>query len=411
MIQVARRHRPHLLAAVALLTSVGCGDRMTTPLDRAAALRNLTPNVRMDISDGAHGGNPNVFFLPPLVKRPQKADGFKDEAFQPGLPVTMDVRDMSVAGTPIITQFARSDIDVGKNAYRAKWKVRKSNLNKKDTYRIEVLVGSKLVAFADVKVIDDKCDLKNLNDGTIIPVDSDETIPIRVRIQYGWNCVNQNSCVTQVVPNPVPPGQTIVVVSNDSLNSLAFTGNWAGTVPSVVVTIENVTAQLSKANGGPGCSLGVTTMVSIEHCVRITADPSVILTAPVQVGTCIQNPGDLRQLLLKYDVKETPHFLTDEAPPHACPPGYAMNTPSSSNPLVRLAAAVLGPVGHGLGWAIGLKTAYAFDVGVGGTIGAGDGFSLLAPAFPAEMSIVQGNGQSGAPSSVLPTAATVRVSA
>ena len=403
----------YLLAAVALLTSIGCSDRMTTPDETATTLRSLTPNVRFDISDGAHGGNPNVFFLPPLVKKPKKAGGFKDEAFQPGLPVTMDIRDMSATGHPIITQFSASDIDVSEHAYRANWKVKKSNLKEKDTYRIEVLVGSKLVAFADVRVVDgDKDDLKNMDDGTIIRIDDDGTIPIRVRIQFGWDCVNQNSCVAQVVPNPVPPGQTIIVVSNDGLNSAAFTGNWAGTVKSVVITLENVTNQLSKANGGPGCSLGVTTMVSIEHCVRITADPSVILTAPVQVGTCIQNPiGDHRQLLLKYDINETPHFLTDEPPPHPCPAGYSMTTPSSSNPLVRLAAATLGRVGQGLGWAMGLQTAYAFDVGVGGTVGVGDGFSLLTPGFPAEMSIVGGNGQSGAVSSVLPTRATVRISA
>lgn len=406
MTLVARRYGPHLFATVALLAAVGCGDQAATPPNG----RQLAPTnqAARTILDGAHGGNPEVFFLPPMVGNPNGVATF-NTTFQPGLPASVVITDQTPGNsfTPIAMPM---QVDPTNQFYQLNWDTKATPLSLTDTYRINIEVGSKIIAFADVVLGSNGSTLKNVDSQSYIGLVDGRTLPIKVRINQGWGCLNRNSCVTQVVPNPVPNGQTIIVVSNDGLNSAAFSGNWAGTVPFVVITLENVTDQLSKANGGPGCSLGVTNMVSIEHCVRITADPSVRLTAPVQVGTCMQNIGDHRQLLLKYDLNETPHFLTDEPPPHPCPAGYSMGKPSS-NPLVRLASAALDHVGRGIGWAMGLKTAYAFDVGVGGTIGVGDGFSLLAPGFPADMSIVEGNGQSAAVSSVLPTAAIVRVSA
>ena len=53
--------------------------------------------------------------------------------------------------------------------------------------------------------------------------------------------------------------------------------------------------------------------------------------------------------------------------------------------------------------------AYAFDLGVGGSIGAGDGFSFFAPGRPAQMQSYAGDNQLGLPSSTLPIAPAVQI--
>jgi hypothetical protein len=110
--------------------------------------------------------------------------------------------------------------------------------------------------------------------------------------------------------------------------------------------------------------------------------------------------------LLKYNVNETTKFL-DDPPANVCPGGSPTigSASRSTNPILALASRV----GHALRDLVTPRLAYAFDLGVGGTIGAGDGFSFFAAGRPAQIVKVAGDNQTALPGSVLPIAPQVQI--
>jgi hypothetical protein len=156
-------------------------------------------------------------------------------------------------------------------------------------------------------------------------------------------------------------------------------------------------------------------MLAREHCVRFTAEPRVTVAEgkTVIVATCVESPGDTRRLLLKYDIGEPPEFLRNVPLPagFVCPEDRIGSTVHSKNPLVNLASAAFSRVGRAINWAMGTKTAYAIDLGVGGGIDGGGGFSVIGFGLPAYMSAVAGNGQTGTVGSVLAVAPSVHITA
>jgi len=398
-----RMYRPHLLL-LAIVAAAACSDR-TSPTQPP----HLSPQQPgKDISDGAHIasdgklGNADVFFLPPMVSNPSKAAGYGDP-FQPGLPVSFRITDQNTSA--VIRTFV-AGVDLTNQFYSANWDTKGSPIDLTHIYRINAVIGTKTVAYADVIFGATGASLKNIDTDDFVGLVDGRTLPMKVRIETGWDCVDKTSCVTQAVPNQIPAGQTVIVTTGGTLpNSVEFSpsanGTWATNVDGspitgqIVVTIQDVTSEHPESAGG--CGNGLALQLTQNHCVRITTDPAVKLTSRVRVGTCLANPGDDRQLLVKYDTDpshiEAPRFLEDAPPPAACPPQIGSATIHSSNPLVRFAATVTSGVGRGLNWVLGVKPAYAFDTGVGGFIGIGDGFSLFAPAFPRRMLANSGDGQ------------------
>src|ERR1041384_7370379 len=216
---------PAWVTATLVLFLMGCQDA-SGPTAPGAARTIVPRDMSATISDGAHNnGNDDVFFLPPLVSNPNKQPGYGD-AFAPGLPVSFRIRNMSVTGTPIVTEFGPKNVTSSAEIYQANWDTKASNLSPANTYRIEVVINSKTLAFADVKVGANSSDLKNVNTNEFITLVNGSTLPIRVRIEKSWNCVNHNSCVTEVVPPTIPDGQKVVLKSSDGNNSIAFQGSW-----------------------------------------------------------------------------------------------------------------------------------------------------------------------------------------
>src|SRR5262249_39940496 len=145
------------------------------------------------------------------------------------------------------------------------------------------------VAFADVDVVSSGSQLKNVNTNEFIPLLDGRTLPIKVRIEQGWNCKNNASCVTQEVTNLPPAGQLFAAIkSGDGEMALAFPADWqTGDFP-VLVTVEDKTNELKRPDGSSGCSLDLTKMLTAGTCVKVTLDPPV-LVAPgktVIVAVC-----------------------------------------------------------------------------------------------------------------------------
>lgn len=371
-----------VLAGAVLIAGVSCGgDRMPT------GPRLTPPSSSATLWDGSQtGGNPNVFFLPPLVRDPSGLPTYGKNPFQSGLPVQIEVACLtaptgSSCGTRGLARMPTTE-STSDQQYMLNWDTKAPGFDAGFVFRIKVWIGSTNVAFADVVLVGNSSP-KNRVTNEDIPLPDGRTLPIKVRVQTGWNCVNQTSCVTQVVTNTPPSGQSYTIVQTPGgANAGFFPANWfdtqGGTIKQVLVTIEDVSSQLSQTSGGPGCGLGKSVMLSQEHCVRFTIDPEVTITTqpgnPAIVATCVDGITGGHQQLLKYDENEVPEFLQNVTPPSpfVCPEGGTIgSTNTSSNPLVNLASATLAKVGRALKSLVVPKSAYAIDLGVGGALDAG----------------------------------------
>jgi len=393
------RHHKYVGALLALLFAAACSDNITPT-------RPTPQGPNSTIFDGAHSGNKNVFFLPPIVPNPVNQTGYGGTP-QAGLPVAFRIVCVGCASdgknTPVTTLTPTFATD----HYEANWDTKAVALDASKTYRIEVRVGSQALAFADVDVVDNGSELKKVDTQDFIALLDGRTLPIKVRIQQGVTFCTSVNCASDIVPASTPVDQPYIVETADGLNGAAFRGKWNTAGIPAIVTIQDITSQVS--DGKTGCNLGLATVkLTIEHCVRVSTDPAVIVADDpavdqinqntVVVNTCIFNPGDTRQLLLKYDVNEAPIFLRDAPPPIACPPGYASVNPST-NPLLRLASRV----GGFLSDVFGPKNAYAIDLGAGGAFDAGSGFSVFGVSFPANLVKVAGDSQTTTASTAVAT--------
>src|SRR6266571_5310478 len=170
-----RARLPLAVATLALL--VACqSDRLTRSID----------GPMYAVSDCAHAGNPDFFFLPPLFKNPNTNANFEPAAFNPLLRPSVEICELGeplpppapsntrvcIAGLPL-KRFAPSAVTV----------------NTTDQfYRIQVFVGPARLGFADVDPVASVSQLKNVQTGEYIGLVDGRTLPIKFRIESGALC-------------------------------------------------------------------------------------------------------------------------------------------------------------------------------------------------------------------------------
>jgi len=155
-----------------------------------------------EIKDAAHNGNPRVFFLPPMVSDP--SDAFTDGSFVGDLEVVIKVciwnTTLDACSSPVLETYDRNSgpgsetvrVPDGADYYLVNWHtdniLSQYPLGESEAYRIVVEVG-KIIAFADVEVVETGQELKELRNaksGEVIPLLDGRTLPIKVRIEEGW---------------------------------------------------------------------------------------------------------------------------------------------------------------------------------------------------------------------------------
>ena len=383
-----RRRTRRWTSLLGVLVLAACHD--------AAAPKVLTPpDPSKLIVDGAHNnGNDDVFFLPPLVADPTGQPGFGD-AVQPGLPVTIKIACWQTAQPPYAPSactpqtFTPSMVKFTTDGfYMVNWDTKSPGVDPGDVFRIQVLVGSKMIAFADVFMVPNG-NPKNIATQGDIPLPDGRTLPIKVRIEKGWNCdnrTNKAACVTQVVSTT---STTPTLVTSGTAAALFQPGTFA---QDVVVTIQDATQTLQSQNKtcqNPGTTGTLTTMLVSSECVHFTIDPVIPIQKPVQVAVCVEVPqhsvGDPlanSEQLIKYDDNEQVFFLRNVPPPITCPPEPTTTTTSairSPGGALGYAVRALRSVGGALKELVSVTPAYALHLGVGGEIGLDNGgFSYIS---------------------------------
>ena len=412
------RSRPLAFAIIAL--TMACHDvrQPTAPTD--------APKL---ISDGAHGGNKDFFFLPPLVSDPSKDPNFEAGQFNftigPSLSVEICLLQSSpvdASGNPVATdcvsgspvkRFPAGTVTLQNppdGFYQVIWHVAESNLDPSKFYRIRVLAEGSPTPFgvADVDPVLSMKELRNARTGEIIPLNENSTLPIKFRVEHEGGstlCGTFATCTSKTITNSDPSGFQSVTLDGGagSVAGASFPNGWLppGGPQSVVVTI----AQLTTAGGGSTtdptpCHVGLA-LPQYRGCFRFTTAPALpVIDAEtgaqfaqrVRVAVCyeLDGQGGLEKFaeLWSSGPNEPPHPLDDAtdagllgADSRNCNTGPII-TSTDANPLVQLASASWRRIKSGFGYVFGVKTAFAVDLGLGGFT---DAFSNVGPVRTQEL--------------------------
>lgn len=152
------------------------------------------------ISDGAHpGGNPDFFFLPPLVRNPDQHPNFDAGAFDVGVEPSVlicmldgpNCAALQPDGFPLVFTMSGSPgsrsimVNAEEEHYIAVWHAGDFDLDPAGFYRIAVLASGTELGLIDIQPVAKGGDLRNVNTGEYIGLVASRTLPIRFRIERG----------------------------------------------------------------------------------------------------------------------------------------------------------------------------------------------------------------------------------
>lgn len=380
-----------ILSALAL---AACSDRRapTSPPEATAG----PPGPLFAIVDGARGGNPDFFFLPPLQPSPRRNPNFDRGGFNPNLAPTVkicDGRDLTPAsecatplmkgGQPVVFAAVRGWDGlpdwVDPEQYHVLWRTRDYNLTVGHPYRILVKVGGTLLGFLDLVPASRLLGALRISaGGQDIGWLDDAIVPIRFRIERGALCANPQDCTETTVSSG---GGDITVPSK--LAGLSVPSGAVESGDTVTVVIEREDPQY-----GGECL--PTDIVQSKGCYHFRSDPpGYEFTTQVRMEICV-DPQYLtadqeeRLRLFKYNTEEGLQQLPlAETSLVDCSEFTAMAQPAASRPS-GFAAAALQRLGRFAARLLGPRPLYAarfggVPKGVGGT---GGSFSDVGGAVP-----------------------------
>jgi hypothetical protein len=316
-----------LLALSVLALAFGCRDQQLPTSPAAPGSGSAS------VSDGAHGGNPDFFFLPPLFKVDKHDPNFEvgefNNTLQPNLTVVICELNTTgaalptdgtqcKAGAPVKT-FAPGTVNLvdlpgrtkhphrrpphpdaipngfhpeewwmGKDGptdgfYYVMWDTRQANLTLDRFYRIKVsITGSALpLGFADIEVKDKGAKWKYSKTDDVIEMVDDVMLPIPFRVENHAFCADPGLCETTTVPGVTPNGEPTIVQVDGGGGSIAgasFPSGWLPTGPgrptSVVVTISEVNTG-GVVGGPPNPCHASLPLVQFRGCFKYTTTPAL----------------------------------------------------------------------------------------------------------------------------------------
>lgn len=391
------RHVACCLAAGIVVTLAAC--RESTPVQpRQTGIQAL-------IFDGAHSGNTNFFFLPPLVPDPSGSPNFVAGQFNPKLAPFVEVCQLvtdprldpntDCLNSTRVLPATMMTLDAPDELYRFNWDTGLSGLVATNFYRIIVRGAPRgtVLGFVDVDPV--LGGMKNLRTGSVVTFQDGRTLPIKVRIQNGaFGSTNATDFVEALVPNTSTSGAT-VITTNTGFAGASFPNGWLPTIngvqlDQVVVIIERVPVVTS---------LGQTCLSSglqeLEGCYRFRTDPDLhaleaTFAQNVTVGLCFEVPSAIGH------ENHLPFVLHKREEFNGAPVGPTILLPEEPAPFVHCdtftpttgtigaalraghigaaARAGLAMLSHGVGRLIEPRALHAVDFGAGGNT---DGFSRI----------------------------------
>jgi hypothetical protein len=442
-----------LLALPVLAFVLSCGDDQRPPTGPSAPTK--TSEI---IRDGAHGGNKDFFWLPPLVPLPLGNPDFElgkfNNTLRPSLRIDIcELKPEGPDGTslptettgcktlpnstveaPPIKTFAPGSVNLVNlprnqwgwwslfnlppdGFYYVLWNTRQSNLSVNKYYRIKVFIDGSTVPLgvADVDPMSSLRQWKYSNTGEVIQMVDDVLLPIPFRVEQGALCEGNDLCTSVTVTGDNPNGdEYIIQVKGEDgvpLAGILLPDGWLppGGPQSVVFTITRVNTGVNNVAAGTQqfpCH-GNLPLQQFDACFNYSTIPELPVideetgrqfseAVEVIAAVCfvLLDTEDPREPWVQLWSSE-PGVEGDQPKPlRSANAGAILTNPdgadcetqtigyNGSNPMLQLASAGWQKLKGGAGRLFGVKTAYAFDAGIGGII---IDISNIGPALTAEV--------------------------
>jgi len=390
-----RAVRFSLTAGAVALVCACTGDRVTPPIGKLEAA----------FSDGAHSGNPDFFFLPPIFKSPTSDPNFSPGEFNASVRPTVEICTLAPLVPPATTRscgatiktFAAADValDATNQLYQVSWNTSDSHLDVTKEYRIRVLLGTTALGYTDVDPVASGSALKRVDTGEFIGLVDGRTLPIKFRIENGAAC-DGGDCDSKTID-----------LSQGGFVVLATTGDRVDIPAQQSGQIVTVTVQL--------CDGLDIDLPLFGNCLRVTADPPLAahLAPAATVSICSLDPLSLPLVHAQQDLV-TLHRQDDAlvlALPHSNDFCQAPIGRSGQNDVPQtVVARSWSALRRAAAWIFRPATLHAstmvLDVGAGGQT---DGFSDFQFALPAKMQISSLADQVTNPNTAVPSVPAVLV--
>ena len=359
------------LAIVVVLTAVAChGDR------------SYTAGPSYLIQDAGHGGG-NAFFswLPPVLNQQQPAG----QTFSRQLTPTITISNL--CSGQVIRTFAGADVQVEDGQYHANWFTPDDNLDSTCTYRIAIQAGARQLGVADVDVVDNGSELKNVDTDEFIPLLADRTLPIKFFIGVGSQCARTDSDCGE---GTALPGTTTTIVTENGQAGVVIPAGALDQPATIIIESSDdrpcIAGLLEPVYSGSLGPVG-------NSCYDFHTEPPLAainasgkFNTKVTVGICA-DVGSLdhatRDLLQIFQLHAgTQLFALNNVPAPFlhCDPGYQLlgSRPSGVGNLLSRLGSLFMPK------PLFAKTTAAFDLGAGGST---DVFSRFTWALPSQIDL------------------------
>ncbi len=348
--------------------------------------RGYPPGPAFLIEDGSHNGNAFFYWLPPLVDQPAPTGQVFSRQISPTITIT------NLCTGTVIRTLTGSAVQLGDGAYQANWRTSDDTLDPACTYRLAVSVGAQQLGTAEVDVVNNGSELKNVNSNEYIPLLDDRTLPVKFFVGVGSLC---DAGVSDCGEGVAHPGVSTTIVTTS--------GRAGVLVPADAVTEDvTVTVQSADSPAGGVCIPGLLqqysgTALVDNACYDFRATPTAsnqqlghfTFSGNVTVGICppvnAMNQShavlDLLQIF-QFDDFGGGNTLTQPlrnvaAPFLQCDPHYAPSLGGRETFLGDVARALVTLVSPRPLYAS--TTSAAFDLGSGGST---DVFSRFTWALP-----------------------------
>jgi len=350
--------------------------------------RPFPPGPNAQIQDANHNaGNAFFFWLSPVVNQHAPATQVFSRQLSPVVTIT------NLCTGAVVRTFSGAAISVSNASYHVNWATAQDNLNSACTYRVTVTVGTNLMGYADVDVVDSGRELKNVNTNEFIPLLDDRTLPLQFFIGVGSQCARAGSDCGE---GTVHPGQNTVIVS---ANGQAGVFVPAGAVDNdVTISVESSDERPCIPRLNPPVYPGAPGAVG-NACYDFHTDPPLArinesgrFNTNVTIGICPDVIAlgldhatlDLLQIFQFDAGQDSPIRALNNVPAPflRCDPGF--------NPTFGARRSLLGEFAKSLAALVSPRALYArsnrmmFDLGAGGST---DGFSRFTWALPNAVNI------------------------
>lgn len=178
------RHVVIVFLCLMATTDLACSDYPlpVIPETDENTSRVATPAA---IVDGAHGGNPYFFFLPPIVPQPEYSGIFDPHQFPVVEICLLGGSECESHLTSFVTGSGAQDIRVEEDEeiYIVNWNTRAHGLSTEQRYRVSVRIGELELGYIVMRIVAPG-DRQN-GAGLEFPIVNGRTVPIKFRIEQG----------------------------------------------------------------------------------------------------------------------------------------------------------------------------------------------------------------------------------